>query len=96
MLPPKTERLVDAVPGWFECNQCGSNHLEESDRRPLTLCPECVCKVLWATGADPRRRFERLAAFCRDQGLADTRTAYEQAIAALARAGAQPPEPEGR
>ncbi|MBU4460657.1 MAG: archaemetzincin, partial [Verrucomicrobia bacterium] len=47
----------------YECCMCGSNHQEESDRRPLHLCPECVAKVCWATQADPVARYKRLVEF---------------------------------
>ncbi len=38
----------------YECNMCGSNSMDESDRRPLALCPECLAKVCWATNTKPR------------------------------------------
>jgi predicted Zn-dependent protease/phosphatidylglycerophosphate synthase len=44
----------------YECGMCGSNHREESDRRPLWFCPECQAKVCWATGADPATRYRQL------------------------------------
>lgn len=53
----------------YECNMCGSNHRDESDRHPLYLCPECHAKVCWATNADPVARLRRLAEFCRQHGL---------------------------
>lgn len=53
----------------YECNMCGSNGREESDRRPLYLCPECVAKVWWATESDPIKRYESLAAFCEKNKL---------------------------
>jgi archaemetzincin len=53
----------------YECNMCGSNHREESDRRPLALCPECVAKVAWATGADLAGRYRSLEDFARARGL---------------------------
>ena len=56
----------------YECNMCGSNHREESDRRPLTLCPECVAKVAWATDADLVRRYTSLEVFACEHGLEDT------------------------
>jgi len=37
----------------YECNMCGSNSLEESDRGPLALCPQCLAKLACATGFDP-------------------------------------------
>ena len=59
----------------YECGMCGSNHREESDRRPLWFCPECVAKVWWATGADPVKRYEQLAEFCDENGL-DTEAVF--------------------
>ena len=56
----------------FECNMCGSNNREESDRRPLYLCPECLPKIWYSTEVDPVDRFRKLAKFCRDNGLDDT------------------------
>lgn len=53
----------------YECAMCGSNNLEESDRRPLAMCPECVAKICFATGAQPAERFAKLATFCEEQGL---------------------------
>ena len=53
----------------YECCMCGSNHREESDRRPLYLCPECVAKLCWATGQDPVERYRKLAGFCKKSGL---------------------------
>jgi archaemetzincin len=67
----------------YECNMCGSNHREESDRRPLTLCPECVAKVCWATTADPIKRYESLEAFCREQGLKEEAAFYRQSADTL-------------
>lgn len=53
----------------FECNMCGSNSLDETDRSPLWLCPTCLAKVHWATRTDPIERFENLAGFCEKHGL---------------------------
>lgn len=68
----------------YECNMCGSNNREESDRRPLEVCPECMAKICWATGADPAGRFRKLAEFCREQGLQAEQEFYEKSLAALA------------
>lgn len=67
----------------YECNMCGSNHREESDRRPILLCPECLAKVCWATRADPLQRYQKLAAFCKEQGLQGEYERYVKAIEAL-------------
>ena len=68
----------------YECNMCGSNHREESDRRPIALCPECVAKVAWATGADLAPRYRKLAEFARAQGLVKEAEFCERSIEALA------------
>lgn len=67
----------------FECNMCGSNHLAESDRHPLWLCPICLAKLCWATKADPQKRFERLAAFCEAHGLTTEQEFFEESLQAL-------------
>lgn len=53
----------------YRCVQGGVNSLEEEDRASLGLCPECLAKILFATRAEARPRYQALAAFCREQGL---------------------------
>jgi archaemetzincin len=67
----------------YECNMCGSNHRAESDRRPLALCPHCLAKLCYATGADPEKRFEKLIGFCKANGLKPEQEFYEKSLAAL-------------
>jgi archaemetzincin len=67
----------------YECNMCGSNHRAESDRRPLALCPHCLAKLCYATGAEPEKRFEKLIAFCKAHGLKPEQEFYEKSLAAL-------------
>ena len=69
----------------YECNMCGSNHREESDRHPLFLCPECHAKVCWATAASPVARYQRLARFCDKHGLVTEHAYFQQAIRRLQR-----------
>jgi archaemetzincin len=64
---------------YYECNMCGANHLDESDRHPLWLCPVCLAKLCWATKADPVERFDRLAAFCKKHGLKPEQAYFEKA-----------------
>lgn len=66
----------------YECNLCGSNSREESDGRPLEVCPECAAKVWWATGANPVARYEKLAAFCETNGLKPEGELYRRLIEA--------------
>ena len=67
-----------------ECNMCGSNHLKETDRHPLALCPECVAKVCWATRTEPAKRYRGLEQFCRAHGLENEANRYQKFIDALA------------
>lgn len=67
----------------YECNMCGSNHRGESDRRPIALCPHCLAKLCWATKTDPEKRFEKLIAFCKANGLKPEQEFYEKSLAAL-------------
>jgi archaemetzincin len=67
----------------FECNMCASNHLEEADRRPSWLCPQCLAKLCWATSAEPREHFQRLAAFAKAQGFTKEEEFYRKSLTAL-------------
>jgi archaemetzincin len=62
---------------------CGSNNLEESDRRPLALCPECVAKLCWSTRTDPVDRYRKLLDFARRNGLKDEADTYLKSLQAL-------------
>jgi len=53
----------------YRCTMNGSNSLEESDRRPLRLCPFCLKKLQWNRGFDRIKRYERLRGFFEDQHL---------------------------
>lgn len=48
---------------FYQCSMCGSNSLAEGDRYPLWLCPQCLGKLCYATGADPEKRFRELITF---------------------------------
>ena len=67
----------------YQCNMQGSNSLPESDRQPTCLCPECHAKILYATGANPVDRYQRLAQFCKTQGLTEEMQFFNKAKAAL-------------
>lgn len=68
---------------FYECNMCGSNHRAESDRHPLWLCPVCLAKLCWATKVEPQKRYEKLAAFCKEHGLEREREFYQKSLSAL-------------
>ncbi len=65
----------------YRCNMCGSNHRAERDGLPLWLCPLCLAKLCRATKADPRERFERLADFCKRNGLKAEQDFFEKSLA---------------
>lgn len=67
----------------YECDMSGTNSLAETDRRPLDYCPECMAKICWATGSDPRERYTKLAAFCQTHGLTEDSHFFQTAIKAL-------------
>ena len=54
---------------YFKCIMNGSNHLEESDTRPLSLCPVCLHKLHYRIGFDVAIRYRHLLRFYRENGL---------------------------
>ncbi len=67
----------------WSCNMAGSNSLEESDRQPLYLCPECVAKVCWSTRSDLGKRYVELLSFTQKHQLSKSADFYMHAINAL-------------
>lgn len=47
----------------YECVMSGTNHLGETDRRPIDACPECMAKIAWMTKTSPKDRYARLIKF---------------------------------
>ncbi len=70
---------------FYECDMCGSNHLAEADRRPLEVCPSCLAKLCYATGADPVKRFHGLITFYKAHGLKAEQEFCEKSPAAMQR-----------
>jgi archaemetzincin len=56
---------------WYRCLMNGSNHLEESDARPLHLCPVDLRKLQWSIGFNAVERYRRLRDFHRQAGFED-------------------------
>ena len=61
----------------YECLMSGTNNLQETDRRPVDDCPECMAKIAWAMNYDPAARYKNLAKFWRDQGYTDLSREFE-------------------
>jgi len=74
----------------YNCNMNGSNHLGESDSRPLALCPVCLAKLCWNVKAQPGQRFEKMIAFCHEHGLKEDEAFFTKSLA-IVRAPAPPP-----
>jgi archaemetzincin len=68
----------------YLCVMNGTSSLDEVDRHPFDACPECMAKICWATGYDPRRRFERLADFFARQGMSSAHALFIRRHDALA------------
>ncbi len=67
----------------FECNMAGSGSLEEADKHPLYLCPECLAKLHWAIRPNVTDRLGRLASFCAEHGMDVEARYYENAMRLL-------------
>lgn len=66
------------------CAMNGSNHLQESDRSPLHLCPIELRKLHHTIGFDPVARYRSLAAFYDVHGFADEAAWIRGRIAKIA------------
>ena len=53
----------------YECAMSGTNHLAETDSRPIDACPECMAKISWMSDIAPIKRYNALEKFCRDNRL---------------------------
>src|SRR5207248_460192 len=56
---------------FFHCLMNGSNHLAESDRRPLHLCPVCLRKLQSSVDFDVFGRYNALEQINRAAGFTD-------------------------
>jgi archaemetzincin len=75
---------------YWECVQAGSNNQQESDRRPLHLCPVCTRKLHSSVDFDPAVREEALAKVLRELGI-DDEAAWSERRAKWIREGKMTP-----
>lgn len=68
----------------YECLMSGTNHLAETDRRPLDSCPECMAKLAWAMRYDPAERYEKLADFWTKNGRSEEARLMQEKAKAVA------------
>lgn len=71
----------------YECLMSGTNHLAETDRRPLDNCPECMAKVAWAMNYEPAERYKNLAAFWKKHKKGNEERRMLEMAAAVSEAG---------
>lgn len=67
----------------YECVMSGTNHIGETDRRPIDACPECTAKVCWLSDIDIVARYKKLAEFCRKNSLLKEAREFERKIKAV-------------
>ena len=73
---------------FFRCVLNGSNHLAESDSRPLHLCPVCLRKLQYSVGFDVASRYRSLLRFYRGVGFDDEAQWIANRLQAIAESGA--------
>ena len=65
---------------FYRCVLNGSNHLAESDARPMHLCPVDLRKLQWSVGFDAIERYRQLHAVCQRAGFNEEAGWYERQI----------------
>lgn len=68
---------------YYRCQMNGSNHLDESDSRPLHLCPVCLRKLHYNLGFDIVKRYRALKKFCENAGIRDEAAWYSARISRI-------------
>ena len=72
----------------YHCLMNGTNHLAETDRAPLHLCPVCRRKLHSAVAYDPAKREAELAELCQRHGLSGPAERYARRAATIAEVAA--------
>lgn len=67
----------------YECVMSGTNHIGETDRRPIDACPECTAKICWLSDIGIATRYKKLAEFCRKNGLLKEAVDFERKLKAV-------------
>ena len=67
----------------YECVMSGTNHLAETDRRPIDACPECMAKIAWMTNKSPAERYERLIGLAKRHKLTKAAVDFEMKLKAV-------------
>jgi len=67
----------------YECCMNGCNSLAETDRHPLSFCPECEAKIWLVSGMDPVKRYRELAKFAQEHGFAEAEKQWTKSADAM-------------
>jgi len=67
----------------YECVMSGTNHLGETDRRPIDACPECMAKICWLSDITAVERYRKLAQFTKRSGLTAEAVEFERKAKAV-------------
>lgn len=67
----------------YECVMSGTNHLAETDSRPIDACPECMAKICWLSDIKPEDRYKKLADFCRKNGMPNEASDFQRKADAI-------------
>lgn len=67
----------------YECLMSGTNHLGETDRRPIDACPECMAKICWLSDISAVERYRKLAEFSKRNGLTAEAAEFERKVKAV-------------
>jgi archaemetzincin len=60
------------------CNMNGVETVDQIDRHPLEVCPECMAKICWIGGTHPKVRYERLTTVCERLNLQTEGCLYQR------------------
>lgn len=67
----------------YECVMSGTNHIGETDRRPIDACPECTAKICWLSDIAVATRYKKLAEFCQKNNLLAEAAEFRKKAAAV-------------
>ncbi len=67
----------------YRCVQNGSNHLAESDARPMFLCPDCLRKLHWNLRFEIPERYEKMLQFWQENDFPEESAWLERRLGSL-------------
>ncbi|KRX09043.1 hypothetical protein PPERSA_01930 [Pseudocohnilembus persalinus] len=55
--------------GYYECVMKGSNHLQESDNKPIQMCPNCLRKLQHQINFDIKKRYQQIISYMKEKKI---------------------------